>query len=556
MILPACDTSHKCTDGGTGTCGQPRDHAGRHLCRACLAFFGAGAALAPAPARARPGPAGLRAAATARESILDRKVHLETEIHTAIPEVPRWCDSLPVSKRRIDIGECALYVEDEGGGTPLVLINGGPGGTHHCFHTDFGRAHEFARVIYYDQRGCGLSDYRPGAEGYSVAQAAADLDALRNALRLERWVVLGYSYGGLLAQYYALHYPGSLAGLILLGATEGMWVDMKPTRQFDFMSAEERARMSEVCSRLQELAAAQQWPPEKTEALISYNCHLNGDWKRQRFYRPARERVAREARYEWNFDIKNNFRGAVCKSMNDIDMTGAFTGCPIPTLILEGRWDLTWNTDKPEILARNHPGAKLVMFENTGHALHEEDPEACFLVVEKFVRSLPSIPPGAIAAYRDYVAQWDRERKASPRYIARTAGFGRASMARLAAAYRRTWCDELADMPSLKKLGFALYESADYGEALFLFERMQQATAGRDHPSWEAVALIWQGHMLDLSGRRAEAVARYRRAAEMNFDAFFTHDQYGLKYEVTPYARERMATPFVRIENQWTDDLK
>ena len=47
----------------------------------------------------------------------------------------------------------------------LVLIHGGPGGTHHYFHPWFSRAAGFARIIYYDQRGCGLSEFAPGEEG-------------------------------------------------------------------------------------------------------------------------------------------------------------------------------------------------------------------------------------------------------------------------------------------------------------------------------------------------------------------------------------------------------
>ena len=60
----------------------------------------------------------------------------------------------------------------------MVLLHGGPGGTHHYFHPTFSRAAEFSRVIYYDQRGCGLSDYAPG-EGYTIQQAADDIEALR-----------------------------------------------------------------------------------------------------------------------------------------------------------------------------------------------------------------------------------------------------------------------------------------------------------------------------------------------------------------------------------------
>jgi len=55
--------------------------------------------------------------------------------------------------------------------------------------------------------------------------------------------------------------------------------------------------------------------------------------------------------------------------------------------------------------------------------------------------------------------------------------------------------------------------------------------------------------MLDLLGKRPEALARYRTAAEMDLSDTWSHGQYGLKYELSPYARERLKTPFKRIEN-------
>ncbi|MCP4149757.1 MAG: alpha/beta hydrolase, partial [bacterium] len=133
-----------------------------------------------------------------KESILDHVVHIEPELLTKIPRVPRKCDLLKLVKQRIDVGGAALYVEEEGNGKPIVLINGGPGGTHHYFHPWFSRLKDKARVIYYDQRGCGLSDFEPGKDGYSVVQAVADLEAIRKAKKIDKWVVLGYSYGGFL----------------------------------------------------------------------------------------------------------------------------------------------------------------------------------------------------------------------------------------------------------------------------------------------------------------------------------------------------------------------
>ena len=487
-----------------------------------------------------------------RESIHDRIVHIEKDFITEIPQVPRLCDRLDLKKQRINVGDCELYVEEEGKGTPLVLINGGPGGTHHCFHPWFSKAKDYLRVIYYDQRGCGLSDHQPGKDGYSVDQAVADLEAIRKALGVSKWAMLGYSYGGFLAQCYATKFPENLAGLILLGATPGMWVDLKRTRQYDFMSEEEQARLRQIRKELIKLAIENRLSLEKSMALVVYNNHINGDWKRQHYYRPSPEKLAQMALYEWNFDQKNNFRGAIGDSESKIDLTGAFDRCPIPTLILEGQWDLTWNTDKPEVLHKNHPGSKLVMFENAGHGIYDEDSDRFFMVLKEFTQNLPRVSPSATASFKEHLADWDRKQKASPLYFIRSSSWGRTSMEKLAKAYRPEWCDLVSNSGSFLflKLGVAQYEVENYGEALAVFERMQKAAEKRQDVNDRAVALIWQGHMLDLLGKREDAIARYKQVAEMNNTSSMAHSQYGLQYMCSPYAKERMATPFVRVENR------
>jgi hypothetical protein len=59
--------------------------------------------------------------------------------------------------------------------------------------------------------------------------------------------------------------------------------------------------------------------------------------------------------------------------------------------------------------------------------------------------------------------------------------------------------------------------------------------------------------MLDLLGKRKEALACYTQVADMNIDESWQHSQYGLTYKISPYARERMKTPFKRIENKNKD---
>ncbi len=489
-----------------------------------------------------------------RESIHDSVVFIEPSLITQIPAVARWCDRLEhLSQRRIDVGDAELYVEEEGEGVPLVLINGGPGGTHHYFHPWFSRATDFARVIYYDQRGCGLSDRAPGAEGYSVDQAVADLDALREGLGLERWAVLGYSYGGFLAQYYALRHPERVSGLVLVGASPGMWTGTGSSRQGEFISEAERQRMREIRQQLDSLREVTGMSRAEFISLLIYNNFLNGDWKRQSYYRPTRDRLAEVALYEWDHD--QGFNSVMSESQDRVDLTGAFAGSPLPTLIMEGAWDLTWGEQKPLILAGNHPNAELVQFDQAGHGIYDEDPDRFFTVLERFLTSLPPVPEADMEAFRRHVATCDAAREAAPAYVLRGYGWDRGSSDSIAARYRATWPDSLSESRDFMRLGFALYDVEDYQAALYVFERMQARFAGAEEREerFVAFALIWEGHMLDLLGRRDEALIRYAAVMEMDVDDGWQHGQYGLQYDLVPWARERLETPFERVENQSAD---
>ena len=487
-----------------------------------------------------------------RESLLDKIVQIEPELITEIPFAERWCNRLKnLKKHRINAGDAELYVEEEGKGVPLVLINGGPGGTHHYFHPWFSKAKKYARIIYYDQRGCGLSDFEPGEEGYSVHQAVEDLDAIRQALDIEKWVILGYSYGGFLAQFYTVNYPENVAGLILLGASPGMHVDTGKSRQHQYISEKERTRLKEIRKELQQLSKEKDMPRKQYIQLILYNNFLNGDWKRQNFYKPSHQRLSEIALYEWDHD--ENFNGIMNRSAGRIDLKGAFIGNPIPTLILEGKYDLTWGEIKPEVLKGNHPNAKMVIFENAGHGIYDEATEKFFSVLRDFIKNLPKVPAAEVAAYKATLKAWEKEMRSSPDKNLGSFGWGWNSSQKLAERYTRDWLDQFETLRSYLRIGFALYDVENYDEALFVFDKMQTIAVERKEKKHEAVALIWQGHMLDLLGRRDEAVSRYRQAAEMNLDDTWMHGQYGLKYKLSPYAKERMTKPFQRIDNRSID---
>jgi len=228
---------------------------------------------------------------------------------------------------------------------------------------------------------------------------------------------------------------------------------------------------------------------------------------------------------------------------------GAFEKCPIPTLILEGKWDLTWNTDKPQILSKNHPGSEIVIFENSGHGPYENEPEKFFKVLKDFLQNLPQISGSDLATWKNYLVEWKKKKKESKVPLLRSVGWGRKSNDRIAEAYSREWLKILDNLRDLLKTGFALYDKKKYEEALVVFKTMHSLAQKQQDKGYAAVALLWQGHMLDLLGRREEAISFYKKVVDLNINCIQHHANFRMKYAPSAYAAERIKQPFKRIEN-------
>jgi proline iminopeptidase len=130
------------------------------------------------------------------------------------PPVPR-----PREAGRLEVGEGHSIWWEEAGpadGVPLLVLHGGPGGRIVPYYRRLAdpRVH---RAIYFDQRGCGNSVPFGSIESNDTWRLVADIERLREARGVERWIVLGGSWGSTLALAYAETHPRSLAGLVLSG---------------------------------------------------------------------------------------------------------------------------------------------------------------------------------------------------------------------------------------------------------------------------------------------------------------------------------------------------
>ena len=108
-----------------------------------------------------------------------------------------------------------LFYTTHGHGIPTLLMHGGPGLDHTYFRPWLDALGDVAELIYHDHRGNGRSERPSSLDELNHETWVEDADRLRAVLGHERIVVLGHSYGGLLAQEYALAHPERLAGLIL-----------------------------------------------------------------------------------------------------------------------------------------------------------------------------------------------------------------------------------------------------------------------------------------------------------------------------------------------------
>lgn len=102
-----------------------------------------------------------------------------------------------------------------GKGKPLLIINGGPGMNSHGFEALAKKLAEKYNVILYDQRGTGKSVLQKlNSETINMKLMAEDIESLRKNLKIEKWSILGHSFGGILAAHYATIYPDKIEKIV------------------------------------------------------------------------------------------------------------------------------------------------------------------------------------------------------------------------------------------------------------------------------------------------------------------------------------------------------
>lgn len=252
---------------------------------------------------------------------------------------------------------------------PLVMIHGGPGGTHGGFLPALPLADDRA-VILYDQLDCGLSDKPGDPANWTVPRFVAELEAIRAALGVARWHVLGHSWGGTVALEYAARRPTGLASLILQGP-------LISTAAWMADAATLRARLPQDVQAALDACEGPN-PPAKPQ------CDAAVDAFYARFWRLRPPPAWAEA-YEKAHDLKlaanlynamwgpNEFRAT--GSLRDYDGEPLLARIAAPTLFLIGDSDEVTEATARHFTAAT-PGARLHMIADAAHRAQSDQPEA------------------------------------------------------------------------------------------------------------------------------------------------------------------------------------
>lgn len=255
---------------------------------------------------------------------------------------------------------------------PLLTLHGGPGAPHDYLDNMESLADAGRRVIFYDQLGCGRSDKTGKPEMYTVDLFVEEVDAVRQALGLERLHILGQSWGGMLAMSYALTQPRGVASLIIESSPASMplWV-----AEANRLRADLPPDVQATLLRHEQVGTTDS--PEYVEAMqVFYDRHVIRTKPMPDFVARAFEMISPEVYNTMNGPSEFHVIG----TLKEWDITDRLGEIALPTLLLSGRHDEA----TPTIMGKLHEGiegAEWTLFEESSHMSHVEEEERWMSVV-------------------------------------------------------------------------------------------------------------------------------------------------------------------------------
>ena len=283
--------------------------------------------------------------------------------HAQLPTAP---PTLPAGQT-VTVNGAKLWYISEGRGEPLLIISGGPGAAHYLYPY-FSALQATHRVIYLDSFGTGKSDRAKTRAEYTLARHVDEIEGFREALGLGPINVLGHSYGSLVAQAYALKYPGAARRVILAAPfiSGEAWQGGN-----DFVNESIRQHFPEIAARIEALRARglKESDKELADAVGSVPEELL-------YY--ANVTNAGRLNVDFNLEVAfalggDNTDFQVGGEIAALDFRPKLRALRAPLLVLAGRYDRVATPRFTQQFRAHVPQAEFVMFEKSGHNFFLEE---------------------------------------------------------------------------------------------------------------------------------------------------------------------------------------
>ena len=278
--------------------------------------------------------------------------------------------------RLVTADDTRLFVVERGSGPlPLFVLHGGPGLDHAMFGAHLDDLGGSCRLLFVDQRSQGRSDPAPRAT-WTLARMAADVDALASSLGLERYAVLGHSFGAFVALQHAVDFAGApVASIISAGVPAASYLAAVDENLARFEPESLRAQVAGSWAR-----EAEANTPEQCREILSDQLPFH-------FRDPLDPRIdAMRADLEEMVFAPAVLRAAAREGYGDIDVERKLGTVTHPVLVLAGRHDRACSVSAAEAIARGVPAAELRVFEDSGHMMFIEEQADYVAAVADFLQ--------------------------------------------------------------------------------------------------------------------------------------------------------------------------
>ena len=278
-----------------------------------------------------------------------------------------------------------IYYEQCGNpnGKPAVFLHGGPGGGGSIAVRRFFNPEKY-NIVIFDQRGCGRSKPHGCLENNTTWDLVDDIEALKNILEINNWLVFGGSWGSTLSLAYSQTYPKSvsemvLRGIFMLRKKELDWFyqegasNIFPEAWEKFLEPidiDQRNNLMAAYYKIfksddeeKKLSAAIAWSRwEGSTSSLSYNPDMANSFSDPKF-------ALAFALIENHYFVNKGF----LEHENQLIETGIDIIRHIPTTIVQGRYDIVCPMATAWELSKNWPEAKLIIAPSSGHTAFEKE---------------------------------------------------------------------------------------------------------------------------------------------------------------------------------------